>query len=30
MKYWKQIAAGESTDKDISFELLGFLRLNQS
>lgn len=30
MKYWKQIAASESTDKEISFEFLGFLRRNQS
>ena len=30
VKYWKQIAASESTDKEISFEFLGFLRRNQS
>ena len=30
MKYWKQIAAIESTDKEISFEFLGLLRRNQS
>ena len=32
MKYWKQIAASESTEpvKVLSFEFLGFLRRNQS